>query len=75
MDVAFAEVPATGDCVTDGCVEDALISRAAAESFVPVAGRGATGFAGGKRTCETAMAMSDRKRARKKRLSIQGTGS
>lgn len=34
-----------------------------------------TGFGGGKSSCETAIAMSDRKSARKKRLSIQGTGS
>jgi hypothetical protein len=30
---------------------------------------------GGKRNCETAITMRERKRARKKRLSIQGTGS
>jgi hypothetical protein len=30
---------------------------------------------GGNSNCETAIAISERKRARKKRLSIQGTGS
>jgi hypothetical protein len=33
------------------------------------------GFEGGNSSCETAIAISERKRARKKRLSIQGTGS
>jgi hypothetical protein len=33
------------------------------------------GFDGGNSSCETAIAISERKRARKKRLSIQGTGS
>ena len=32
-------------------------------------------FAGGKRNCEIAITIRERKRARKKRLSIQGTGS
>ena len=34
-----------------------------------------TGFDGGNSSCEMAIAISERKRARKKRLSIQGTGS
>jgi len=34
-----------------------------------------TGFGGGNSSCESAITTSDRKRARKKRLSIQGTGS
>jgi hypothetical protein len=33
------------------------------------------GLADGKRSCEIAMTTSERNRARKKRLSIQGTGS
>ena len=32
-------------------------------------------FAGGNSSCATAITMSERNRARKKRLSIQGTGS
>jgi hypothetical protein len=32
-------------------------------------------FGAGNSSCETAITMSERKRARKKRLSIQGTGS
>jgi hypothetical protein len=48
---------------------------------VAMESRVATGFAAsgfltdGKRSCETAITISERKRARKKRLSIQGTGS
>lgn len=33
------------------------------------------GFTGGKSSCEIAITTSERNRARKKRLSIQGTGS
>ena len=33
------------------------------------------GLAGGKSSCETAIAISERNKARKKRLSIHGTGS
>jgi hypothetical protein len=56
---------------TVDCVEEAALA-APDEST----GRlGAAGLAGGNSSCETAIAMSDKNRARKKRLSIQGTGS
>jgi len=59
-------------CVTTGCVEEAAFFEAELES---AARFGLARLAGGNKSCETAIAMSDRKRARKKRLSIQGTGS
>ena len=49
---------------------------ASVESFtLPLRGPEGVGFTDGKRTCETAIAIRDRNKARKKRLSIQGTGS
>src|SRR6185295_13987177 len=61
---------------TDLVDEDAAVAVCAAESLA-VSGRcvDGAGFAGGNNSCETAMTTSDRNRARKKRLSIQGTGS
>jgi len=65
---------------TDGpvvfAVEDAAVLTRVAESL-EFAERelGGTGLGGGNSSCESAMTTSERKRARKKRLSIQGTGS
>jgi len=56
-----------------GCVDDAVPLVVPLESF-GTALRGA-GLAEGNSSWETAMAMSDRNKAKKKRLSIQGTGS
>jgi hypothetical protein len=53
----------------EGIVEEADF-WSGPDGFTPI-----TGFAGGKRSCEIAITISDRKRARKKRLSIYGTGS
>ena len=71
------ETVVSGACLVDGCaatgdVEEAVFAIAEVES---AARFGAGGLEGGNKSCETAIAMSDRKRARKKRLSIQGTGS
>ncbi len=74
VSVRTCEGTATGVCVTDGCVDDAVPAlRVALESFAPTPR--VAGFGGGNRSWETAMTMSERNRARKKRLSIQGTGS
>ena len=74
-------VPTEGDAgLTDGLavfpVEDAAVLTRVDESL-GLAERelDGTGLGGGNNSCESAMTTSDRKRARKKRLSIQGTGS
>ena len=67
------EETVAGGCVTAGCVDDAVPLNALLESF-GTALRGA-GLAGGNNSCEAAMTMSERNKAKKKRLSIQGTGS
>jgi len=54
-------------------VERAIVAEVALESaWRRVA---TTGLDGGNSSCEIAITISERKRARKKRLSIQGTGS
>ena len=63
---------ATDGTVACGTVEDAVELT---ESPVVALRWFGIGFAGGKSSCETAIAISERNRARKKRLSIQGTGS
>ena len=55
------------------CVDDADPLVVLLESFATALL--ATGLGGGNSSWETAIAMSERNRARKKRLSIQGTGS
>jgi hypothetical protein len=59
--------------VTAGCVDDAAPFDVPLESPA-TAVRGA-GLDGGNSSWETAITMSERNKARKKRLSIQGTGS
>jgi hypothetical protein len=63
----------TEDGITVGCVDDAAPFEVVLESF------GATllvaALGGGNSSWETAMTMSERNKAKKKRLSIQGTGS
>jgi hypothetical protein len=67
------EGAATDIGVTAGCVDDAASLIVLLESFatelLPV------DLGGGNSSWETAMTMSERNKARKKRLSIQGTGS
>jgi hypothetical protein len=63
----------TGACVTDGCVDDAVPLSVELESVADALR--VAGFGGGNISWETAMATSERNRAMKKRLSIQGTGS
>jgi len=67
---------AGGAGATDLVDEDAAVVARATESLA-VSGRcvDGAGFGGGNSSCETAMTTSERNRARKKRLSIQGTGS
>jgi len=55
------------------CVDDAVSLVVLLESFA--AALLGTDLDGGNSSWETAIAMSERNRARKKRLSIQGTGS
>ena len=59
--------------VTAGCVDDAASLIVLLESFATEVL--AAGLGGGNSSWETAMTMSERNKARKKRLSIQGTGS
>ena len=56
-----------------GCVDDAAPFGVLLESLGTAFRAG--GLADGNSSWETAMAMSDRNKAKKKRLSIQGTGS
>ena len=57
-------------------VDDAAVLTRVAESLgLAERALDGTGLGGGNSSCESAMTTSDRKRARKKRLSIQGTGS
>jgi hypothetical protein len=57
-------------------VEDGVeLARAAESRALAGCWLDGIGFGGGNRTCETAITINYRKRARKKRLSIQGTGS
>ena len=55
------------------CVDDAAPLDVVLESFGTVLR--AAGLGDGNSSWETAMTMSDRNKAKKKRLSIQGTGS
>ena len=66
-----------GAFVTAGAVDDAVALGVedAEESIATSPWTPGAGFVGGKINCEIAITMSDRNRARKKRLSIQGTGS
>ena len=59
----------------DNAVGDAVLFRPALESLAGDTRVPGIGLAGGNNSCETAITMSERNRARKKRLSIQGTGS
>jgi hypothetical protein len=63
----------TGAAVTAGCVDDAASLVVLLESFATELL--AAGLGGGNSSWETAMTISERNKARKKRLSIQGTGS
>jgi hypothetical protein len=63
---------ALGDTASVGGVDDALASTELESDGTDVPGLGLTG---GKSNCEMAITTSERNRARKKRLSIQGTGS
>jgi len=56
----------------EGVDETVLASTEVESDGVDVPGLGLTG---GKSSCEIAITTSERNRARKKRLSIQGTGS
>ena len=67
------EGAATDAGVTAGCVDDAASLVVLLESFATEVL--AAGLGGGNSSWETAMTMSERNKARKKRLSIQGTGS
>ena len=76
---ALAGAGATADVT---CPLVSVLAEEEAETFEPLEStalpfcRACVGdFAGGKSSCETAIAISERNRARKKRLSIQGTGS
>jgi len=67
-EVAAGDGGATAACVDDDASLAVLLESFATEFF-------AAGLAGGNSSWETAMTMSERNKARKKRLSIQGTGS
>jgi len=67
------EGAATDAGVTDGSVDDVAPLKVLLESFGTALLVAC--FGGGNSSCETAMTMSERNKARKKRLSIQGTGS
>ena len=70
--IVCEERPA-GDVVEVDDVDEVDVARAEIESAATeVPG---FGFNGGKSSCEIAITTSERNRARKKRLSIQGTGS
>ena len=62
-----------GDGDTASCVDDAAPLDVLLESLGT--GFRAVGLGDGNSSWETAMTMSDRNKAKKKRLSIQGTGS
>lgn len=66
------ETVAGGGDATD-CVDDAAPLDVLLESFGTALR--VAGLADGNSSWETAMTMSDRNKAKKKRLSIQGTGS
>jgi hypothetical protein len=68
-------VVCTAEVFVTGWVEDAVLLSPETESFPVVPWLEGVGFAGGNNSCEIAMTISERKRATKKRLSIQGTGS
>ena len=59
----------------DDAVADAAFFSPGLESLAGDAREPGVGFGGGNISCETAIAINERNRARKKRLSIQGTGS
>jgi hypothetical protein len=59
----------------DAVPDPVVLFVPALESLALGAGEAGVGFTGGNSSCETAIIMSERNRARKKRLSIQGTGS
>jgi hypothetical protein len=67
------EGAATGGSVTAVCIDDVASLVVLLESFATELL--AAGLGGGNSSWETAMTMSERNKARKKRLSIQGTGS
>jgi hypothetical protein len=64
---------ALGDTASVEDVDEAALPSAEVES--DGAGVPGLGLTGGKSSCEIAITTSERNRARKKRLSIQGTGS
>ena len=70
--IAFVEL-AVGDAASVGDVDEAGLTSTEVESAD--AGVPGLGLTGGKSNCEIAITTSERNRARKKRLSIQGTGS
>lgn len=77
VETAFGSIvwvePAMGDVASvEGVDETALPSTEVESDDADVPGLGLTG---GKSSCEIAITTSERNRARKKRLSIQGTGS
>jgi hypothetical protein len=62
--------------VDEDAVPDAVAFFAPVlESLAVVVSEPGAGLTAGNNSCETAITMSERNRARKKRLSIQGTGS
>ena len=74
-DIGFTDVPTAGDVAGFVTVDEADgLARLESINFT-FRWLGGVALAGGKSSCETAIAMSERNRARKKRLSIQGTGS
>jgi hypothetical protein len=70
--IACEELP-EGDVVDVDDLDEVDVVRAEVESVATEAP--GFGFDGGKSSCEIAITTSERNRARKKRLSIQGTGS
>ena len=68
-----SEVAAVNGGATVACVDDDAPVVVLLESFATELL--AAGLAGGNSSWETAMTMSERNKAKKKRLSIQGTGS
>jgi hypothetical protein len=59
----------------DDAVGDTELFSPVLESLASDTREPDVGLVGGNTSCETAITMSERNRARKKRLSIQGTGS
>jgi hypothetical protein len=72
-DIGFADALTAGDVAGFVTVDDADVLATLESIDFALRWFGGVGLAGGKSSCETAIAMSERNRARKKRLSIQGT--